>query len=66
MRAIPVGLTLFIKSHLKLSKGTSVYLALCLDGISILDQKCNSTYSQSISDKEKDYSKEGNFTGVTL
>ncbi len=54
MRAIPVGLTQLIKSHLKFSKGNSIYPALRLGGIDILDRKCNNKH---ISDKEKDYSK---------
>ncbi len=54
MRAIPVGLTQLIKSHLKLRKGNSIYPALRLGGIDILDRKCNNKH---ISDKEKDYSK---------
>ncbi len=60
MRAIPVGLTQLIKSHLKFSKGNSVYPALCLGGIDILDLKCNNKH---ISDKEKDYSKRGSLLG---
>lgn len=40
MRAIPVGLTQVIKSHLKSSKGKSFYPALRLGGIDILDRKC--------------------------
>ncbi len=62
MRAIPVGLTQLIKSHLKFSKGNSVYPALCLGGIDILDGKCNNKH---ISDRER-LLQEGNSTGVHL
>ncbi len=48
MRAIPVGLTQLIKSHLKFSKGNSVYPALCLGGVDILDRKCNNRHIRKI------------------
>ncbi len=49
MRAIPVGLTQLIKCHLKFSEGNSIYPALRLGGIHILDWKCNNKHICNLS-----------------
>ncbi len=41
---LPSPLTQLTKSHLKYSKGNSVYPVLCLGGIDILDLKYNNRH----------------------
>ncbi len=61
MRAIPVGLTQLIKSHLKFSKGNSVYPALCLGGINFLDRKCNNRHIRKIFQTKRKITPRGKF-----